>query len=89
MSRALLSSYLALLRMGFARHRCHHRSGELLPHLFTLTAQAAVWFLWHFPGVAPPGRYPASCPVELGLSSSNNVARGHPVYLTKNSLLQR
>ena len=33
----------------------------------------AVCFLWHFPSAslseAPPGRYPAHCPVEFGLSS--------------------
>lgn len=46
-------------------------SGGLLPHRFTLTAQsrAAVCFLWRCPRVAPPGCYPASCPVEPGLSS--------------------
>src|SRR5579862_1962709 len=27
-------------------------------------------FLWHCPGVTPTGRYPASCPMELGLSSA-------------------
>src|SRR5207244_4968662 len=26
--------------------------------------------LWHFPRVAPPGRYPAPCPTESGLSST-------------------
>jgi len=34
-----------------------------------LCAASAVCFLWHFPGIAPPGGYPASCPVEPGLSS--------------------
>ena len=29
----------------------------------------AVCFLWRCPRVAPPGCYPASCPVEPGLSS--------------------
>jgi hypothetical protein len=28
-------------------------------------------FLWHFPRVTPPGRYPAPCPVESGLSSTH------------------
>ena len=28
-------------------------AGELLPHLFTLTAYAAVYFLWHFPAGHP------------------------------------
>jgi len=31
-----LPCYSVLHRMGFARHRCHHRSGELLPRHFTL-----------------------------------------------------
>ena len=59
------SSYLVLLRVGFARRRCHHRRGELLPHHFTLTLFAPFYntgsilrtkkdkkggmFLWHFP----------------------------------------
>ncbi len=33
-------------------------------------AGMAVCFLWHFPGVAPAGRYPAPCPVQPGLSST-------------------
>ena len=49
--------------------------GELLPHLFTLARtrrRAGRWrsgFCGTFRGVTPPGRYPASCPVEPGLSS--------------------
>ena len=46
----LMSSYLVLLRRGFACHRCHHRSGELLPRHFTLTPiHRGGMFLWHFP----------------------------------------
>ena len=45
-------------------------AGELLPHPFTLTATgAAVCSLLRLPGVTPAGRYPASRPVEPGLSS--------------------
>ena len=33
------------------------------------TQAQAVSFCCTFCGVTPPGRYPASCPVELGLSS--------------------
>ena len=50
------------------------RAGELLPHRFTLTCArrpSAVCSLWHFPRVAPPGCYPASCPAESGLSSTS------------------
>ena len=85
-----LPCYLVLHRMGFARHRCRHRSGELLPRHFTLTLPTAsrgravcfcCTFRMHRFSPVHPGRYPASCPVELGLSSGI-AARGHPVYLT-------
>ncbi len=42
----------------------------------------AVCFCCTFRGVTPPGRYPASCPEELGLSSPINRG-GHPVYLAQ------
>jgi hypothetical protein len=49
-------------------------AGELLPHRFTLTrrrdGRRAVCFCGASPRVTPPGRYPASCPVESGLSST-------------------
>ena len=48
---------------------CHQKSGELLPRLSTLTGFPAVYFCCTFLRVAPTGRYPASCPMELGLSS--------------------
>src|SRR5436190_2627678 len=40
---------------GFACHRCHHRRGALLPHLFTIAtlAGSAVCFLCHFPSGRP------------------------------------
>jgi len=44
--------------------------GELLPHPFTLTCLGRRTSLCGtIPGVAPAGRYPASCPMEPGLSS--------------------
>jgi len=43
-----LPCYSVLHRMGFARHRCHHRRGGLLPRHFTLTREGGV-FLLHFP----------------------------------------
>ena len=51
-------------------------TGELLPHPFTLTVAEPrrSGFCGTFRGVSPPGRYPAPCPVEPGLSSSG-VAR--------------
>src|SRR5439155_24129247 len=58
-------------------------AGELLPHRFTLTGgePPAVFSLWRFPRVAPPGSYPAPCPVESGLSSREarkEPPRGRP-----------
>jgi len=54
--------------------------GALLPHLFTLTPWGAVSFLWHFPSdgleAAAPGRYPAHCSVEFGLSSPRGALSG-------------
>jgi hypothetical protein len=47
-------------------------TGELLPHLFTLTpglARERFVFCGTFLPVARTGRYPAPCPVEPGLSS--------------------
>ena len=37
----------------------------------------AVYFLWRSCRIAPPGRYPAPCPVESGLSSHPRRASGH------------
>ena len=58
-------------------------SGGLLPHRFTLTPPrgGAVCFLWRCPRVAPPGCYPASCPVEPGLSSPGFHPRRRSVRL--------
>ena len=61
--------------------------GELLPHPFTLTCLGRRTSLCGtFPGVAPAGRYPASCPVEPGLSS---LASGHLDYFNQNLRLCR
>ena len=47
-----------------------------------LLIQRAVCFCGTFRRVTPPGRYPAPCPVELGLSSLISMNQsGHPVYL--------
>ena len=73
---------------GFACHgRCRPR-GALLPHLFTLTHLRSrplrgssyggrYLFCATFRRVAPPGRYPAHCPAEFGLSSSEGLSPVH------------
>ena len=59
---------------------CCQGGGALLPHLSTLASYEAVYFCCTFPGVASAGRYPASCPMVLGLSSCRIAARGCPAY---------
>jgi len=63
-------SYLALHRVGFTWQTCHHASGALLPHLFTLTRRCseamlrttrpAVCFLWHLPAGFPDWALPST-----------------------------
>jgi hypothetical protein len=63
---------------GLPCHSCRQERGELLPRLFTLTATRRLRryvFCGTFRGITPPGCYPASCPVELGLSSDPQEAR--------------
>ena len=66
---SLVPSYSVLLRTGFSWHGNYFPPGGLLPHLFTLTLKRAVYFCGTFLWFAPTGCYPASCPVEPGLSS--------------------
>jgi hypothetical protein len=67
--------YSVLLRMGFAQPTGRPAAGELLPHHFTLIRlRRTVCFCGTVRRVAPPGCYPASCPVELGLSSRQRRA---------------
>ena len=52
-------------------------AGELLPRLFTLTVRpwrvfTAVCFCGPAPRVTAPGRYPAACSMEFGLSSGGS-----------------
>src|SRR5207245_290771 len=77
-----LPPYLVLLRVGFAlpaallRRRCALTAPF---HPYPSVAARAVCFLWHFPSNDPtlakatmrhpPGRYPAHCSAEFGLSS--------------------
>src|SRR5438093_10596013 len=53
-------------------------AGELLPHRFTLTALAVGGLISValVRGVSSPGRSPAPCPVEPGLSSRRVAATG-------------
>ena len=63
--------YSALLQMGFTEYTCYHATDALLPHRSTLTTYVAVYFsVALFPKVTLARRYLASCPMELGLSSS-------------------
>src|SRR5688572_1711769 len=72
---------------GFACHRRYRRRGALLPHLFTLTprlgtasrpclARGGIFSVPLIRQVALPGRYPAHCPVEFGLSSPRRESSG-------------
>ena len=47
----------------------------------------AVYFCCTFPGVASAGRYPAPCPMELGLSSCGQTRTQPLGLLVKNKLL--
>ena len=50
---------------------CYQDGGSLLHYLSTLTPTSeAVYFCCTGLGVTSTGRYPASCPVKPGLSSS-------------------
>ena len=48
---------------------CYQQGGSLLHCLSTLTRKLAVYFCCTILRVASTGRYPASCPMKLGLSS--------------------
>ena len=76
---------------GLPGLRCHHRSGELLPHLFTLipTCRDGM-FLWHFPSghPAPPlaGILPGGARTFLLPDASG---RRPPGYLGPSYILTR
>ena len=66
---------------GFACHRPYSRRGALLPHLFTIACDTPAGaprqlcvFCATFRQVTLPGRYPAHCPLEFGLSSPGSTA---------------
>ncbi len=52
-----------------SRLRRRNRWWALTPPFHPYPANGAVCFLWHYPGITPPGGYPAFCPAEPGLSS--------------------
>jgi hypothetical protein len=65
---------------GFACHFCCQKRGALLPHHFTLTHRSAegakvggIFSVPLFRQVTLPGRYPAHCPLEFGLSSPDRA----------------
>ena len=61
---------------------CYQDGGSLLHYLSTLTPTSeAVYFCCTGLGVTSTGRYPASCPMEPGLSSPADVAAAI-TYLT-------
>ena len=65
--------YSELLQVGFSERVCRQTAGALLPHLFTLAGPEGLGrcvFCATFRRVAPPSRYEAPCPVEIGLSSA-------------------
>ena len=66
---------------------CYQDGGSLLHCLSTLTMEAmAVYFCCTGLGVTSTGRYPASCPVKPGLSSSEPFrlsSRDHLACLRK------
>jgi len=58
--------------VGLAKPASHLAAGGLLHHRFSLTFRlrgGSFLFCGAFRRVAPPGRYPAPCPLESGLSS--------------------
>jgi len=73
---------------GFACHPCCHGRGALLPHLFTLTsvARGGIFSVPLVRQVTLPGRYPAHCPSEFGLSSPPATSRLPAVYRSSGHL---
>ncbi len=79
--------YSVLLRVGFTKQTSHLASGALLPHRFILAriqqiVSGRFVFCGTFLRVAPTGRYPAPCSVQLGLSSDaafRTGTRGHHI----------
>jgi len=74
---------------GLPCPHCYQRGGALLPHLFTLTSIRRHW-RYIFCGTGRnaglpcvPGRYPAHCSAEFGLSSPDirkRIPAARPCY---------
>ena len=85
-SGPLLAPVWPCSRWGLPCHSCYQKRGALLPHRFTLAcARLAAshrrsTLCCTFRRLATPGRYPAPCPVELGLSSTRS---GRAAILTR------
>ena len=77
---AFISLLFGLASNGvYMCHCCYQQCGSLLHCLSTLTsASEAVYFCCTGLGVTSTGRYPASCPMKPGLSSSAAFRHLHP-----------
>ena len=84
---AFISLLFGLASNGvYMCHCCYQQCGSLLLCLSTLTTTfaMAVYFCCTGLGVTSTGRYPASCPIEPGLSSPaafRQCSRDHLSYL--------
>ena len=76
--------------MGFTEPTSHLAAGALLPHRSTLTRQkpGGTLFCGTIPEISLAGRYPALCPLELGLSSPSLKDAAIAFYTHGHSLTQ-
>ena len=82
-----ISSFLDLHRKGFSEPKDRSLAGELLPLLFTFACELYSFhrlciFCATFHRITPPGRYPASCLLVSGLSSSLSLRPLRLLYIT-------
>ena len=91
----LITFFLVLLRMGFTCAPVVTNKAVVsytaLPPLLLWQAKTAVYFCCTGLGVTSTGRYPASCPVKPGLSSSAlpRYRKKQSLFGSKRSLLLR
>jgi hypothetical protein len=92
MERAAPRPCLALLRVGFAMRpplpeaRCA-LTAPFHPYLCPRRGHRRFAFCGTFRRLSPPGRYPAPCPAELGLSSDGAGQARPPAIFTRARLL--